>query len=175
MCSQGVSPSKLPVYQENGKWMEEQEQTAYHQQLHINEALAVSTTGIKELRANADLPLFTEYESLFAIEPTYGLVLHVTRTDDLPGEMGSGGPMDAHIYPLLRGISGDGLQRELSAPAVLLEHTKGKFSGGRWLFINQSLQSSFWQGDGVNALSDWAAFAAAWCNGVVAKTKLWLL
>ena len=148
--------------------MEEQEQTAYHQQLYINEALAVSTTGIKELRANADLPLFTEYESLFAVEPTYGLVLHVTRTDDHPGEMGSGGPMDAHIYPLLRGISGDGLQRELSAPAVLLEHTKGKFSGGRWIFVNQSLQSSFWQEDGVKALSDWAAFTA---HGV---TELWL-
>ena len=164
----GGAPFKIPVYQGNGKWMEEQEQTAYHQQLYINEALAVSTTGIKELRANADLPLFTEYESLFAVEPTYGLVLHVTRTDDHPGEMGSGGPMDAHIYPLLRGISGDGLQRELSAPAVLLEHTKGKFSGGRWIFVNQSLQSSFWQEDGVKALSDWAAFTA---HGV---TELWL-
>ena len=95
-------------------------------------------TGISTLQANTDLPLFSPYESLFSVEQTYGLVLHVTRSDDSPGELGSGGPMDAHIYPLLRGISGDGLQRELSAPAVLLEHTKGKFSGGRWLFISQT-------------------------------------
>ncbi|BBH21358.1 hypothetical protein Back11_27030 [Paenibacillus baekrokdamisoli] len=164
----GGAPFKTPVYQENGEWIQELEQTAYHQQLHINEALVVSTTGINTLKANHDLPLFAAYESLFSVEPTYGLVLHVTHTDDRPGELGSGGPIDAHIYPLLRGISGDGLQRELSAPAILLEHTKGKFSGGRWLFVSQTLSSSFWQGDGVRALNEWAAFAA---QGV---TELWL-
>ncbi|GGD71952.1 alpha-amylase family protein [Paenibacillus nasutitermitis] len=164
----GGAPFKIPVYREVDAWVEEPEQTAYHQQLHIHETLPVSLSGIEKLVHNADVPLFANDEKLFTLEPTFGLVLHVTRTDDHPAEGGTAGPMDAHIYPLLRGIGGDGLERELSAPAVLLEHTKGLFSGGRWVLINQVLQGNFWENGGLDALAKWAAFAA---SGV---TELWL-
>ena len=72
----------------------------------------MTTEGIDRLAHHRELPLFAGCEPLFAIEPTFGLVLHVTRTDDRPGELGSAGPIDAHIYPLLKGVSGDGLERE---------------------------------------------------------------
>lgn len=55
----------------------------------------------------------------------------MTRADDRPGEGGSSGPMDAPIYPLLKGVGGGALEREVAAPAVLLEHTKGDYAGGR--------------------------------------------
>lgn len=164
----GGAPFKTPVGGASDGWSVEPDQTAYHQQLHIHEALPVSTEGIVTLAHNRDLPLFADAESLFAIEPTFGLVLHVSRTDDKPGELGSSGPMDAHIYPLLRGISGDGLARERSAPAVLIEHTKGPFSGSRMIFVNQRLGTAFWSGNGAEALAAWSDFAAA---GV---TELWL-
>ncbi|SFS87298.1 alpha-amylase family protein [Paenibacillus sp. BC26] len=168
LLTAGGAPFKTPVYEENGEWLLEPDQTAYHQQLHIHEALPVSVDGVAKLQHFRDIPLFAGYESSFTIESTFGFALHVTRADDKPGEGGSAGPIDAHIYPLLRGISGDGLARELSAPAILLEHTKGPFSGGRWILINQPLRSSFWTGNGAAALSEWSGFTS---QGV---TELWL-
>ncbi|WP_135547541.1 alpha-amylase family protein [Paenibacillus cymbidii] len=164
----GGAPFKIPVNDVQGQWAPEPEQTAYHQQLHIHEALPVDPAPMASLSANADIPLMAERESLFTVEPTYGLVLHVTRTEDKPGELGSGGPMDAHIYPLLKGISGCGLRREVAAPAVLLEHTKGDFAGGRWVLVNQAVREPFWSGGGADALGEWADYAA---SGV---TELWL-
>ncbi|SEN06497.1 alpha-amylase family protein [Paenibacillus sp. OV219] len=168
LITAGGAPFKTPVYNNGSEWIAEPNQTAYHQQLHINEALVVSENGVSSLQHLRDIPLFAGYESLFTIEPTFGLALHITHADDCPGEGGTSGPIDAHIYPLLRGISGDGLARELSAPAVLLEHTKGAFSGGRWMLINQPLRSAFWSGSGAEALAKWATFTA---QGV---TELWL-
>ncbi|WP_274651993.1 alpha-amylase family protein [Paenibacillus humicola] len=165
----GGVPFRRPVYKdESGAWQAEPEQTAYHQQLHIHEALAVDVSAVERLSANPDLPLFDGDERLFTIEPAFGLALHVTRASDHPAEMGSGGPMDAHLYPLLKGIGGGALNRELAAPAVLLEHTKGTFAGGRWALVSQVLRESFWLSGGAEALARWAEFAA---RGV---TELWL-
>ncbi|QHT60233.1 glycoside hydrolase [Paenibacillus lycopersici] len=169
LVAAGGAPFKTPVTGAAGSWQAEPDQTAYHQQLYIHEALPVGTEGAAKLAANRDIALMEGYESLFAIAPTYGLVLHVTRADDCPGQQnGSAGPMDAHIYPLLRGISGDGLERERTAPVVLIEHTKGQFAGSRMIFVNQQLGAGFWSGNGAEGLAKWANFAA---SGV---TELWL-
>ncbi|QHW30499.1 glycoside hydrolase [Paenibacillus rhizovicinus] len=169
LIAAGGAPFKTPVTGEAGSWKAEPDQTAYHQQIHIHEALPVATEGVAKLAANRDIALFEGYESLFTIQPTFGLVLHVTHADDCPGQQnGSAGPIDAHIYPLLKGISGDGLDRERSAPAVLIEFTKGPFAGSRMIFVNQQLGDAFWSGNGAEALAKWAAFTA---SGV---TELWL-
>ena len=161
----GGAPYRVPVYLESGHWRAEPEQTAYHQQLNIHEMLPVDAGPITEYAANPDIPLFQDKQAMFAIQPTVGFVLHATKADDQPGQGGSSGPMDAHIYPLLRGISASG--REVAAPCVLLENTKGAFAGGRWLFINQTLEDRFWSGGGAAALREWSAFCA---RGV---TEIW--
>ncbi|WP_237088876.1 alpha-amylase family protein [Paenibacillus larvae] len=74
--------------------------------------------------------------------------------------------MDAHIYPLVKGISKEG--REVAAPVVLLENTKGAFAGSRWIFVNQALTEAFWEEKGAQAVMEWAAFCA---RGV---TEMWL-
>ncbi|OXM84474.1 alpha-amylase family protein [Paenibacillus rigui] len=168
LLSAGGAPFRTPVVRRDGQWAAEPDQTGYLQQLHIHEALPVDPAPIARLAAHREIPLFAGKEGLFTIEPTFGVVLHVTKTDDQPGQLGSSGPMDAHIYPLLKGISGCGLEREVAAPAILLEHTKGPFTGGRWIFINQVLGSRFWQNGGAAALAEWADFTAA---GV---TEFWL-
>ncbi|MGM7721664.1 beta-galactosidase [Metabacillus sp. Hm71] len=162
----GGAPFKHPVYQENERWVVEQAQTTYHQKLLIHEALPVDVTGIKQHKHHRDIPLFEGKEHLFTIEPTYGFILHVTRHCDTPKEMGSAGPMDAHIYPLLKLVSDEG--REVGAPAVLLEYTKGDFAGCRMMFINQPLQEQFWTNNGSEALIEWANYCA---QGV---TEVWL-
>ncbi|MFD0715029.1 beta-galactosidase [Paenibacillus sp. GCM10027626] len=168
LLAAGGAPFKVPVSRIGASWVPEQPQTAYHQQLSIHEMLQIDCSEVARLRANSALPLMEEYEALFDIESTYGLAFHLTHAEDCPNEMGSGGPMDGHVYPLLNGLSGDSLQRELSAPAILLEHTKGDFSGGRWILINQQLAARFWAEKGLQALQQWGSFIA---QGV---TELWL-
>ncbi|MCZ8516889.1 beta-galactosidase [Paenibacillus filicis] len=162
----GGAPFKFPVYEEDGTWLTEHEQTAYHGQLGIHEALEVNSGRIESFAANADIPILQGKEALFEIKPTYGLILHVTKASDHPHHIGSSGPMDTHIYPLLKGMMADG--RESAAPAVLMEHTKGSFAGGRWMLINQAVGETFWSNGGAGAVKEWAEYCS---RGV---TEMWL-
>ncbi|NIK79026.1 hypothetical protein FHS15_004172 [Paenibacillus castaneae] len=163
----GGAPFKSPVSRnEAGLWEAEGQQTAYHRELHIHEILPVSAAPIKTLSAYGDIPLLQGKEAMFEVSGTWNLVPHVTKTSDLPHQMGSAGPMDAKLYPLLKGISSEG--REVAAPVVLWENMNGKFGGARWLFVNQPLTEQFWQSGGVQEIHRWADYCAA---GV---TNLWL-
>ncbi|CAM4340908.1 hypothetical protein FHS16_002574 [Paenibacillus endophyticus] len=167
LISSGGAPFKRPVIRvEDGSWVAENEQTAYHRELHIHEMLPVSAAPIQTLSAMDDIPLLEGKESMFEVASTWNMVPHVTKSSDLPHQMGSAGPMDAQLYPLLKGISAEG--REVAAPVVLWENTKGMFAGARWLFVNLPLTELFWQSEGAAELGRWVAFCEA---GV---TELWL-
>ncbi len=161
----GGIPFRYPVYQEADSWKIEHEQTAYHQQLNIHEALSVNSSKVNGLVPSEERPLLKEVSGAFSIQSTLGFVLHVTKQDDQPLENGSSGPMDAHIYPLLTGRSRD--NRDLSAPVVLIENTKGAFAGGRWIFCNHIFDEQFWQ-QGVDILNTLAWYTA---EGV---TEIWV-
>lgn len=162
----GGEPFRVPVNEKNGVWVAEKEQTAYHQHLQIHEMLHIDPAPIVNYKGNEDIPLFIGREALFTVQPTVGFVLHVTRTDDCPGEGGTSGPMDAHITPLLKGISKE--NREVAAPVVLIENTKGAFAGGRWIFVNLQAGNAFWQSGGIEAMDEWSAYCR---RGV---TEIWL-
>ncbi|MDQ6417948.1 beta-galactosidase [Paenibacillus sp. LHD-117] len=162
----GGVPFRKPVVQDGDGWRVEREQIAYHQLMNIHDALPIDVSKVERLAAASEFPLLQGSENLFAIEPTCGLTLHPTKSSDFPSEMGSCGPMDARIYPLLMGVDRDG--RERSAPVVLIENTNGDYAGGRWVLINQSLQSSFWNGAGIELLQELAQYAG---RGV---TELWV-
>ncbi|UOQ49652.1 beta-galactosidase [Gracilibacillus caseinilyticus] len=163
----GGAPFRCPVHLSgHGEWEVERAQTAYHRQLQIHEVLPVASAPVEKLQADHKLPVLEGKESLFSIKPTHNLILHVTRHRDRPEENGSSGPMDAHIHPLLKGISKD--DREVAAPAVLVENTKGDFAGGRWLMINQTIGDRFWENGGGAVISEWADFTR---NGV---TEIWV-
>ncbi|WP_375373910.1 beta-galactosidase [Paenibacillus sp. S150] len=166
LLSIGGAPFKHPVREEQGRWLAEAEQTAYHRQLHIHEALRVDGSRVEVHAALAEIPLFAGREELLVPSGTWNLVPHVTKSSDLPEQMGASGPMDTRIYPLLKGISAEG--REVSAPAVLWEHVGGPFAGGRWIFIGQRLTPAACGDAGRELLAACAAFAA---KGV---TELWL-
>lgn len=166
LISAGGAPFTRPVRREGEGWKAEPGQTAYHQELHIHEALPVDGTPIERLRSNPDVPLLEGREELMSVADAWNLVPHVTKSSDLPHQMGSAGPMDTRIVPLVKGISAEG--REVAAPVVLWEHVGGPFVGGRWLFVSQPLTEKFWQSGGAAALLEWTAFCA---KGV---TDLWL-
>ncbi|PTU47901.1 glycoside hydrolase [Paenibacillus polymyxa] len=157
----GGAPFKHPVRNpadEHGDWIIETEQTAYHQELHIHEVLRVDASKVASLVASEDIPVLCGQESLFQVADTWNLVPHTTKSSDLPHQMGSAGPMNTQIYPLLKGVSKDG--RDIAAPGVLWEHARGLFAGARWMFIHVPLRASFWEQDGEQLLAQWARFCA---------------
>lgn len=162
----GGAPFRKPCNLVNGEWVLEREQTAYHAELNIHEVLKVNRKPIEKLIHHNEFPIFKEYEGLFTVQDTANFILHPTKSSSIEHEMGSVGPMDARIYPLLKGISKSG--REVAAPAVLIENYKGTFTGGRWVFINQLFSSEFWNEKGCRFLLKLADFAS---RGV---TELWL-
>ncbi|WP_082926750.1 alpha-amylase family protein [Paenibacillus tuaregi] len=167
LISIGGAPFKHPVRREQGAWVVEPEQTAYHQELYIHEALQVDSARVQSLKSLDTIPLFEGLEPLFRpTANTWNLVPHTTKTSDLPHQMGSSGPMSTRIYPLLKGLTKD--KRETAAPAVLWENTLGGFAGSRWLFVNVPLEDAFWAQGGVKALAKWISFTA---KGV---TEMWI-
>jgi len=166
LVSAGGAPFRRPVRKDNGEWLIEAEQTAYHRQLRVHEMLPVKSEPVAKLEAAGNIPLMKGREQLFDVTDTWNLVPHVTKSSDLPHQMGSAGPMDARIYPLLKGVSAEG--REVAAPVVLWENEKGDFSGSRWLFVNQPLAPSFAEAGGYEALLAWVDFISA------GATELWL-
>lgn len=166
LLSVGGAAFKRPVRREAEGWHVEAEQTAYHQQLFIHEILPVDPAPISSYAALEAVPLLKGQESLFTVAGTWNMVPHTTRNSDLPHQMGAAGTMSTQIYPLLKGISKDG--REVAAPVVLWENTRGEFVGSRWIFVNVPLSASFWKGGGAKALLAWAAYCA---KGV---TELWI-
>ncbi|WP_340397925.1 beta-galactosidase [Paenibacillus sp. FSL E2-0202] len=167
LISIGGAPFKQPVRWENGRWHVEAEQTSYHQELYIHEALRVECSRNHSLLALDVIPLLKGQESLFLTSAdTWNLVPHTTKTSDLPHQMGSAGPMSTRIYPLLIGITLE--CREISAPVVLWENTIGLYAGSRWLFVNTPATASFWEQEGPSAISNWARFCS---KGV---TEMWV-
>ncbi|MEK4451047.1 beta-galactosidase [Paenibacillus sp. FSL L8-0506] len=167
LISIGGAPFKQPVRWENGRWHVEAEQTSYHQELYIHEALRVECSRNHSLLASDVIPLLKGQETLFLTSAdTWNLVPHTTKTSDLPHQMGSAGPMSTRIYPLLKGITLEG--REISAPVVLWENTIGLYAGSRWLFVNTPAAASFWEQKGPSAISNWSRFCS---KGV---TEMWV-
>ncbi|MFD2114189.1 beta-galactosidase [Paenibacillus yanchengensis] len=168
LLSLGGAPFKHPVRQaESGAWFIEAEQTAFHQSLGIHEVLKVKADAVTKLEALREIPVAANYLHVLDQQAdVLNLVPHVTKSSDLPHEMGSAGPMDARVYPLVKGIGSDG--RQLSAPIILWERVLGEFAGARWMFVGQPLTEAFWNNDGVAALTVWNQFVAA---GV---TEWWL-
>lgn len=171
LLSVGGAPFKRPVRQEGGRWRIGPEQTGYHQQLFIHETLPVEAKQAVRLAASPELPLLSGDETLFAaadedggtagsltIGATWNLVPHTTRDADLPEQMGSAGTMSTKITPLLRAY--DASERPIAAPVVLWEQVRGPFAGSRWVFVNRPLTSALAEGQGLEALARWAAFAA---------------
>ncbi|MGF9700035.1 beta-galactosidase [Paenibacillus sp. MABNR03] len=158
LISVGGAPFKRPVRDEDGAWVVESEQTAYHQELYIHETLNVSSANVQTYTSSVQIPLLAGKEGLFEIADTWNLVPHTTKSSDLPHQMGSAGPMSTQIYPLLCGVSKDG--RSIAAPVVLWENSRSTFAGSRWMFVHLPLTASFWEENGAAELVKWAQFCA---------------
>ncbi|MDO8685629.1 MAG: beta-galactosidase [Clostridiales bacterium] len=152
----GGAPFRTPVAFRDGNWKVEREQTAYHKELNIVQVYKVPGGNIDRFENNPDFGTMNgNIECIFEKKDVYEFLVKFTRTKDHKNELGSSGPMEANMYPLVTGLSAEGCK--IAAPVVLIENTKGRYAGGRWIFVNQHTTGRFWTKDGldfINTLGD---------------------
>ncbi|MCL6458495.1 MAG: glycoside hydrolase, partial [Gorillibacterium sp.] len=164
----GGTPLSVPIEECGEKVCVENEQTAYHEKLNICHALTIPKERYERMEVNVDLPLLAGFEECFELTDTVGLIVRFTHNNDLPEETGSSGPMDANLYQLLCGYSDDG--RHTASPVVMIENTKGEFTGGRWIFMGLPASPRFWN-SGSELLEKAAAYTAEGVQEVIVRTN----
>ncbi len=159
----GGAPFRRACHRLESDWRIDLETPGYLQELGIHEVLPIGDDHQAAVwQANPDVPVLSNYASTFVSHEGDHVVLHGTPKPDHPHESGSSGPIDAKIIPLVTGSDDRGRAR--LASVVLIEHQRGRFAGGRWIFAHRLTDRGFWQDQGMAALDCLSAFAA---RGVV--------
>src|SRR5699024_4216990 len=126
------------------------------------------TSRVKSLQHNKAIPLLANCTELFSISDTYNFIMHPTKSVAIENEMGSVGPMDATIYPSLKGITDN--EREIAAPSVVIEHDRGTCAGARRIFINHILDQHSRHEKGATLIPQLANFPKATVPDLRLKT-----
>jgi hypothetical protein len=96
------------------------------------------TPGSNGLSYAPNADLVTQLPA-FAWQQAYSPILHLSDSR-ISERGGSAGRIDTRIDAMAWGVR-DG--RRLSAPVLQIDHMRGKFAGGRWIFISADLPGSF--------------------------------
>jgi hypothetical protein len=94
-----------------------------------------------QFQTNPDLPLRLPR---FAWARAFSPVIRLSAVD-LYHRGGAAGSIDARLDALAWGVSvRDG--RKLAAPAIVIDHLRNGFGGGRWVFLNSEVAPDFYSG-----------------------------
>jgi Beta-galactosidase len=118
----------------------ELEQDAYTRQIHLGPFFQVSLppdTSALEFVPDDDATLLKDCPlTISANDPGkfWASYPKLTQADDHPEDMGSAGPFDTVLQPLLYAqATTDAGKHHVATPAFILDQRSGRFRGGRWL------------------------------------------
>lgn len=131
----GGMPFTRPV---NEQGTVEPEQQAYSDQLCLGPFFPLQIDSSDLFLAPSEEAAFLDKAALYLPEQQPGAFWsfypRLTQVSDHPDELGSAGPFDTLLTPLLFACSGaSGPAQHVATPAVLLDQQSGRFQGGRWL------------------------------------------
>ena len=131
----GGYPFHQPVLWEDGKWILGTPQPTYAYELLIGPA---DKTQIDSS------PYYSRGSKLVSVNGSgfnasgvsfpgkvYELTVRFTTTNDFPDEIGSAGPRDAVLRPLIQVVNGEGLP--VACPLLEIDRLRGFGAGGRWV------------------------------------------
>lgn len=116
----------------------ELEQDSYTRQIHLGPYFSLPLSPSQSLQLVADeealllrdCPLrITASGNFWSFNP------QLTQASDHPDELGSAGPIDTVLQPLIYALdtSVSGTAQRVATPASILDQRSGRFKGGRWL------------------------------------------
>ena len=153
-------PFSVPVRDTDNGAQVEYCQTAYHNELYIVHGMPIPSCRCLAPAINDEIPLLKGFEGCFDEQETVSLMVKYSQKHDDPdpSRIGSAGPVDAVMRALLYAHDKTGLRT--AAPVVLVENFKDKFTGGRWIFVNQAPGQRFWGSGGPELINKLAVYAA---------------
>jgi hypothetical protein len=125
----GGKPFTRAAFRDGNTWRLRQPGVAASLELLIHDYQA--TPGSEALRFEPNADVHPQLPR-FAWKQAFSPVLRLSVTPMSPKEMGTSGNEDAYLSTLAWGTQGT---HRLSAPALLIDHIRERFVGGRWIFL----------------------------------------
>jgi hypothetical protein len=132
----GGRPFTRAAYLSNGAWKLRDYSVRFASELRIDQY--ESTAGSAGLRFEDNPDVVTKLPA-FPWQVSYSPILHLSDSR-ISERGGSAGRIDSILSALSWGVR-DG--QRISAPAVQIDHLRGDFRGGRWVFMNAELPQGF--------------------------------
>ena len=131
----GGYPFHQPVIEDHGKWILGTPQPTYVHRLLIGPADTVLLDSSPFYCKNSRMvsPEGSDFDARTLSLPTkvYELTVRFTTRNDFTDEIGSAGPRDAVLRPLVQIINGDGVP--VACPLLEIDRLRGDGAGGRWI------------------------------------------
>jgi hypothetical protein len=132
----GGRPFTRAAYWDGGAWKLRDYSVRFIHELRIDQYEQTPGSNGLSYVQNADM---VTHLPAFAWQQGFSPIIHLSdsRIDERGG---SAGRIDTRIDAMAWGIR-DG--RRLSAPVLQIDHMRGKFAGGRWIFVSADLPAGF--------------------------------
>ena len=149
----GGQPFTRAAYRDHGSWKLREYSVRYIRPLMIDQYQTTPGSDGLEFQANPEIPLQLP---AFPWKRAFSPVIRLSAVD-LYKRGGAAGAIDARLDTLAWGVKQG---RKLSAPAMLVDHLRNGFNGGRWVFLNADLPAEFYgSAAGSRVVADLAELA----------------
>jgi len=135
----GGRPFTRSAYRDRGGWHLRDYNVRFARALMIDQYQTTPGSDGLSFQKNADVPVKI---SQFAWKSAFSPIIPLSATD-LYHRGGATGSIDARVDAIAWGLK-DG--RKLSAPVIEIDHLRNGFDGGRWIFVNADLPTTFFSG-----------------------------
>jgi hypothetical protein len=135
----GGRPFSRSAYLDSSGWHLRQYNVRFMRALMIDQYQETPASDGSQFQTNPDMPLQLPH---FAWKKAYSPIIRLSSVD-LYKRGGAAGAIDARVDALAWGVK-DG--RKMSAPAIVIDHLRDGFNGGRWVFLNADLSTDFFAG-----------------------------
>ena len=150
----GGKPFSRAAYRDGTGWHLRDYSVRFTRPLMIDQYQETPGSEGLQFESNPEIPLQV---AAFPWKRGFSPVIRLSAVD-LYHRGGSAGSIDAHLDALAWGTK-DG--RKMSAPAIQMDHYRNGFDGGRWIFVNAELPSSFFDNTAlVRSLVEHASMGA---------------
>lgn len=133
----GGQPFTRAAYRDHGIWKLRDYSVRYIRPLMIDQYQLTPGSDGLAFQPNPEVPLQLP---AFPWTRAFSPVIRLSAVD-LYKRGGAAGAIDARLDTLAWGVKQG---RKLSAPAILVDHLRNGFNGGRWVFLNAELPSDFY-------------------------------
>ena len=131
----GGSPFHQPVMEQNGKWVLGTPQSTYAHMLSIGPADPIELNSSIFYSAGSHMiaPDGSDFDVSTFERPTkvFELTFKLTMKNEIVDEIGSAGPRDAVVKPLVQIVNGENIP--VACPLLEIDRLRGNGAGGRWI------------------------------------------